>query len=74
MIIEISARDWGTADLAVQILLQVVTKTQGQASVIGIGRENGEFHRAVALRPGPKTAVAFQFLQLPLGADVLVRT
>jgi hypothetical protein len=73
MIIEITAHDWGTADLAVQRVLQAVRQSHGSGFVFRMRRKGRYAFRAVRVQPGPETILEFQRTNLPLGARMLVR-
>ena len=73
MTIEILAQDYGTADLAVRRILKTASATHGSGVISQIGHKAGRFYRAVTVRPSATTLKEFASLNLPLGAQLLVR-
>ncbi len=73
MTIEITAHDWGTADLAVRGVLRAARESRGSGSIAAMGRKGRHYFRALRVQPGPNTLAAFQRANLPLGARVIVR-
>ena len=67
--VEIVANDYATADLATALILRSAPKT----SVVGLGRGEDGFFRAVAVPPLSDLAATWARLNLPAGARVFVR-
>ena len=77
MQIEICAHDHGTADLAVQRILQAAQRTGGKVGLLDLGRRQAgsevRHFRTLNVETTEKTMLAFTATNLPLGARAMIK-